>query len=130
MTILADEYFQDSISNYGYTPSQEDYLRAADLLAKVNALFPDCQLRSGHRTREKTEALIAAGYRATVGGQHEQSNAVDIADPHNTLDDGLDDDQLAAAGLYREDPRYTAGPSGWVHLQRVAPPSGHHTFIP
>lgn len=127
MTILSDEYFQDSITNYGYTPSQEDYLRCADLLAKVNALFPDCQLRSGHRTRDKTLALRAAGYKAAVGGQHEQSNAVDISDPDNQLDANLDDTLLADAELYREAPHAT--PS-WVHLQTVAPLSGKRTFEP
>jgi len=123
--ILSDEYFQDSIVNYAFTPTQDDYLKAADLLAKVNTLFPDCQLRSGHRTREKTLALIAAGYRAAVGGQHEQSNAVDVSDPDNALDDGLDDDKLTAAELYREAPHATLT---WCHLQRVPPKSGKRTF--
>lgn len=125
--ILVEEYYQDSISNYGYTPSSDDYIRAQDLLNLVNALFPDCQLRSGHRTREKTLALIAAGYRAAVGGQHEQSNAVDIADADNKLDANLDDTMLADAQLYREAPHAT--PS-WVHLQTVAPGSGKRTFEP
>ena len=125
--ILSDEYFQDSITNFDYTPSSEDYIRCADLLAKVNKLFPDCQLRSGHRTRAKTEALIAAGYRAALGGQHEQSNAVDISDPDNKLDANLDDTLLADAELYREAPHAT--PS-WVHLQTVPPGSGKRTFEP
>ena len=127
MAILVDEYFQDSISNFGYTPTGLDYICAQDLLDKVNALFPDCTLRSGHRTREKTLALIAAGYRAAVGGQHEQSNAVDISDNDNQLDANLDDTLLADAQLYREAPAYT---DTWLHLQSVAPASGHRTFIP
>ncbi len=125
--ITSDEYFQDSISNFGFIPTATDYTRAADLLDKVNALFPDCDLRSGHRTREKTLALISAGYRAAIGGQHEQSNAVDIADPFNSRDDGLDDAKLEAAQLYREAPEDT---ENWVHLQRVPPKSGKRTFIP
>ena len=87
MTILADEYFQDSISNFGYTPTDTDYERCDDLLTRVNALFAalgiPCECRSGHRTRAKTMQLIAAGDRAAVGGQHEQSNAVDVADNEN-----------------------------------------------
>ena len=125
--ILSDEYFQDSISNFGFTPSENDYTRCSDLLDKVNKLFPDCQLRSGHRTREKTLALIAAGYRAAVGGQHEQSNAVDIADNDNKLDQNLDDTELADAELWREAPHAT---NGWVHLQRVPPKSDKRTFDP
>ncbi len=125
--ILLDEYFQDSVVNYGFTPSQDDYLKAQDLLDKVNVLFPDCVLRSGHRTREKTLALIAAGYRAAVGGNHEHSTAVDISDPHNSCDDSLDDDKLEDACLYREAPHTTMG---WVHLSITPPKSGRRTFEP
>ncbi len=125
--ILLDEYFQDSVSNYGYEPSEEDRLRCQDLLDKVNALFPDCGLRSGHRTRAKTLALIAAGYRAAIDGEHEHSNAVDISDPDDSMDDDLDDEQLEDAELYREHPSST--PS-WVHAQTVPPKSGHRTFMP
>ncbi len=125
--ILLDEYFQDSISNYGYEPTREDRLRCQDLLDRVNILFPDCILRSGHRTREKTLALIAAGYRAAINGEHEHSNAVDLSDPDNEMDDGLDDAKLEEAQLYREDPSAT---EHWVHLQTVSPKSGHRTFMP
>ncbi len=125
--ILLDEYFQDSVVNYGYEPTEEDRIRCQDLLDKVNAMFPDADLRSGHRTREKTLALIAAGYRAAIGGQHEQSNAVDLADPFNARDDWLDDAKLEAGELYREAPEDT---NGWLHLQRVPPKSGHRTFKP
>ncbi len=125
--ILLDEYFQDSISNYNFTPTQEDYVCASDLLGKVNALYPDRDLRSGHRARAKTMALIASGHRAAIDGQHEHSNAVDIVDNDNARDAALDDAQLEAAKLYREDPNYT---DTWVHLQRVPPASGHRTFKP
>ena len=125
--ITSDEYFQDSISNFGFTPSEADYKSAADLLDKVNALFPDCQLRSGHRTREKTLALIAAGYRAALGGNHEKSLAVDVSDPLNLKDDALNDAILEEAGLWRETPHATPT---WCHLQSVPPKSGARTFQP
>lgn len=125
--IQLSEYFHDSVVNFGYIPTDEDNARASDLLTKVNALFPDCTLRSGHRTREKTLALIAAGYRASLGGKHEQCYAVDIADPDDQLDANLDDTILADAGLYREAPHATVS---WCHLQTVAPKSGHRTFEP
>lgn len=125
--ITVDEYFQDSICNYGFTPSTQDYTRASELLNRVNALFPDCQLRSGHRTRAKTEALIASGHRAALGGNHEESFAVDVSDPDNVRDNDLDDATLEGFDLYREHPLAT---DSWVHLQSVPPKSGHRTFYP
>lgn len=125
--ITSDEYFQDSISNFNFTPTTEDYTCAADLLDKVNALYPDCELRSGHRTMAKVEQLRAAGYRAALDSQHMHSNAVDIVDNDNSKDDALDDQQLENAQLYRESPDAT---DTWVHLQRVPPHSGHRTFNP
>ncbi len=125
--ILLDDYFQDSITNFNFTPTENDYTCASDLLDKVNALFPDCQLRSGHRTPEKVAALRAAGYKAALDSQHMHSNAVDISDPDNSKDVGLDDRQLEDAQLYREHPDAT---DTWVHLQRVPPKSGHRTFMP
>ena len=130
--ILAQEYFQDSISNFGYTPTDQDYERCDDLLTRVNALFADglglpCELRSGHRTRAKSRQLIASGYRAALGGQHEQSNAVDVADVGDHGDQQIDDGLLAQYGLYREAPSST---ESWVHLQTVAPKSGKRTFQP
>lgn len=130
--ILSDEYFQDSIVNYGFEPSQLDHERCDDLLTRVNALFSEalglpCELRSGHRTRAKTLSLIAAGYRAALGGNHELSLAVDVADPDNIADNDITDELLASYGLYREAPLST---DTWTHLQSVAPKSGHRTFIP
>lgn len=125
--ITSDEYFQDSITNYNFTPTTEDYTCAADLLDKVNALFPDCELRSGHRTLAKVLALRREGYRAALDSQHMHSNAVDIVDNDNSKDDNLDDEKLEAAALYREAPDAT---NTWVHLQRVPPKSGSRTFNP
>jgi hypothetical protein len=129
--ILTDEYFQDSIVNYGFKPNALDYERSDDLLTRVNAIFEalgyPCEIRSGHRTREKTLALIASGHRAAVGGNHEQSLAVDVADPTNMADADLSDELLEQYGLYRESPTATAS---WVHLQSVPPKSGRRTFNP
>lgn len=131
MTILADEYFQDSISNFGYTPTGEDYDRCDDLLTRVNAIFDylglPCELRSGHRTRAKSLALIAEGYRAALGGKHETSQAVDVADLGNRADELITDALLEQYDLYREAPHAT---DSWVHLQNVPPKSGKRTFEP
>lgn len=129
--ILAQEYFQDSESNFGYTVTQEDYERCDDLLTRVNALYEalglPCELRSGHRVPAKTEELIATGHRAARGGQHEQSRAVDVSDPSDYADKAVSDELLTSYGLYREAPTSTPG---WQHLQNVPPASGHRTFIP
>lgn len=140
MTILVDEYFEDSICNFAFAPATEDYTRASDLLDKVNGLLADLGLdrglRSGHRSRAKTLHLIAVGYRAAVGGTHEQSNGVDVDDTDNVLDalistfdedGGAGNALLERFGLYREDPADTPT---WCHLQRVPPVSMRRTYRP
>jgi len=125
--ISVDDYFKDSITNYDYTPSSEDWTKAQELLDKVNGLWPDAKLRSGHRTRQKTLDLIAKGYKAALNDAHENSNGVDVSDDDNSKDAALTDQALETAGLYREHPGYTPT---WVHLQQTPPGSGHRTFIP
>lgn len=129
--ILDDEYFQDSVVNFDYKPTALDHERVDDLLTRVNALLDEfgepLELRSGHRTRAKSLALIAAGYRAAVGGNHEKSLAIDIADPHDHLDAWLNDQRLESYGLWREHPADTIS---WVHVQTVPPKSGARTFKP
>lgn len=134
--ILLDEYFQDSICNYAFTPTMEDRVRCLDLLERVDKLvgdfmaetgLPEPAMTSGHRCRAKTLALIAGGARAAIDGQHEHSNAIDRADHDNHLDAWITDEKLEKYGLWREAPGAT--PS-WVHLQRVPPHSGNRTFFP
>lgn len=129
--ILFTEYFHDSRVNFGYNPTPLDYERCDDLLTRVNALYEalglPCELRSGHRVPTKTQELIASGHRAAKGGNHEQSLAVDVADPGNVADRELSDELLEQYGLYREEPEKT---DTWVHLQSVPPRSGHRTFVP
>jgi len=59
--------------------------------------------------------------------QHRHARAVDVYDPHNTLDTFISDTLLMRHGLYREAPGKTPG---WCHLQSVPPSSGRHTFLP
>jgi hypothetical protein len=129
--ILSDEYFHDSVVNYNYQPTPEDYASCDDLLTRVNALFEalglPCEVRSGHRVPAKTQALIDSGHAAAKGGKHETSQAVDVADNENDADKQISDELLASYGLWREAP--SATPS-WCHLQNVPPGSGHRTFIP
>lgn len=129
--ILFTEYFQDSRVNFGFTPSVEDNNCADDLLTRVNALYDalglPCELRSGHRVPAKTQELIDSGHRAAKGGKHETSQAVDVADNEEWADKEISDELLESYGLWREAPSATVG---WTHLQNIAPPSGHRTFIP
>lgn len=129
--ITLDEYFHDSVMNFAYLPTDTDRERADDLLTRVNALLEDFgemrDVRSGHRTRDKSLKLIAAGYKAALGGNHEKCFAVDVVDNDNDLDVYLTDEMLTSYGLYREHPDAT---DTWVHLQSVPPKSGNRTFVP
>lgn len=134
--ITADDYFRDSVDHYGFAPSEDELARVADLLDRVNRALADFSddsglpapgFTSGHRVRAKTEALIAAGYRAAVGGEHEKCNAIDIRDEYALVDQWFDDARLERYGLAREHPDSTPG---WCHLQRVLPASGRRTFYP
>lgn len=133
--ITTEDYFRDSRDNFGFVPSENDLSNAVDLLERVSALEEDfveaggnvLSMTSGHRCRAKTLDLIAKGYRAAVGGKHESSHAVDIADPDGLLDGWLDDEKLASYGLYRESPDATVK---WCHLQNVPPGSHSRTFKP
>lgn len=129
--ITVDDYFEDSVEHWNYTPTDHDKEQADDLLTRVNAMLDDFGeprgCNSGHRTRAKTDQLRSEGYGAVHNDAHERACGIDIADPDNDLDAWLDDTKLASYGLYREDPGHT---HGWVHVQNYAPGSGHRTFIP
>lgn len=133
--ITVQEYFHESVTKYGYSPTVQDNDRADDLLTRVSAIEDDWLAAghaelvqtSGHRTRQKTLDLIASGVRAALGGNHEKSLAIDIADPSGELDEWLTDEMLTSYGLWREAPPSTPG---WVHVQSVPPKSGHRTFFP
>lgn len=60
---------------------------------------------------------------------HKEGLAVDLYDPCGELDGWClrNLDQLAACGLYLEDPRHTPG---WCHLTIRAPKSGKRVFVP
>ena len=132
MTIQVEDYFRDSVDNWGFTPQEADTDAADNLLVRVNAMFDealqmDAALSSGHRTPAKTDELRKEGYGAVHNDAHEHATGVDVADPLGAADKAITDEMLTQYGLYREDPRWTVG---WVHLQTNAPGSGHHTFIP
>lgn len=148
--VTVEQYFADSVEHFDYEPTQVDRDRADDLLTRVGALEEEwvseggkaLELNSGHRTRQKSLKLIAAGYSAVLGGKHETSNGVDLGDADDSFDDwissfdvgdGAENPLLERFGLWREAPTSTSsrpGRSGWCHLQNVPPKSGRRTFFP
>lgn len=134
--ILLDEYFQDSITNYGYEPTETDNVRCLDLLERANKAvedymaetgMPEPPLNSGHRCRAKSELLIKEGYKAAINGEHEHADAIDLGDHGEHFESWWTNEKLEKYGLYREAPASTIG---WVHLQTVSPHSGNRTFNP
>lgn len=120
-------------------PTPEMHANATLLIARVLRLLREY-------TRLTKPALAAEGriYRPTitsgyrppldnhrVGGASKSNHltcaAVDLADPDNTLDAWLLQNQsvLAMCGLWLEHPESTPG---WVHLQCVPPASGKQVF--
>lgn len=81
---------------------------------------------------------LSSGYRPDyynkqAGGAtkspHLTCEAVDVLDSGGEFTKWCLDNltELAKAGLYMEDPKYTVG---WVHLQTRRPASGNRVFIP
>lgn len=58
---------------------------------------------------------------------HKQGMAVDVYDPHSSLDSWITDEILEEFDLYRENPTFTRG---WAHLSSKAPGSGRRTYNP
>lgn len=134
--IFVDDYFRDAVEHFGYTPTEDERVKALDLLERVNTAIadymgetglPEPQLTSGYRCRAKSEELIAHGYKAAINGHHEHAEAVDVSDGGEHFESWWTDEKLEKYGLYREAPASTIG---WVHLQNVPPNSQHRTFNP
>lgn len=119
MTITIEQY-------YG-----EQGQKAKNLLAHVNPLLD--KARADGLAIPEGVSGEHGGFRlqdCTIGAQyssHKDSQAIDIPDPNNHLDDWLTDAILEEYGLYREHPYSTIG---WCHLTTKAPASGHRTFVP
>ncbi len=118
------------------TPERKANARA--LLIEVNNLLEDARddgivVPVNPVTHSQVSGNTLGGFRpqhAATGAPHsahKEGRAVDVYDPHEKLENWLDDDTLEAFGLYRESPEAT---KGWVHLTDRSPPSGHRTFIP
>lgn len=111
---------------------------ADDLLDKINALLYAYE-RDGRKvpinpnTGTQISGTSFGGFRpqscpqGAPDSSHKIGKGVDVYDPQGKLDAWLNDDILAAFGLYREHPDAT---DTWCHLTTRAPHSGHRTFFP
>lgn len=91
----------------------------------------------------RTGTMVSSGWRppainaATPGASatslHMQCRAIDIHDHDGSLGRWAKanaDTVLRDLVLWIEDPAYTRGPPGWLHVQDKAPASGRRVFIP
>lgn len=112
----------------------DDYLRECAHLGVYNwPVDPD----TGTHISGSKGGSGDGGYRGvdsktgTAKSMHRIGNAIDIFDPEQLLakytDTPIGREHLISAGLFIEHPRWTPG---WLHVQSVAPRSGHRVFIP
>ena len=118
--IDAAAFWKGRDTEYAEELTDEIRRNAEVTLAKVNELLERSgfksidSLNSGWRPRAVNEATSNAG----AASRHITGQAVDLPDVDRTLAtwcvDNVDD--LAAVGLWMEDPRWTPT---WVHLQEI-----------
>ena len=136
--ILVDDYFGPWRNHPDVT--DERLNNALVLLDKVNALLEEAfldgiDLDINPATGSYVSGKTYGGFRpqdcpqGAPQSSHKQGMAVDIYDPHNTLDEWCfkHQDRLAHHNLYMESP--TATPK-WLHLTTRAPKSLKRVFMP
>ena len=116
----------------------DEYLRATDLLMKVNRLIgiapfqiPNCPNTGTQISGSKNGAgdggfRLSASTTGAARSSHKEARAVDVYDPLNKLDEWITDAILTDVGLYRETPSATPN---WCHLTTRKPSSGNRTFM-
>lgn len=120
--------------------TQDRLENISDLVPSVNALLSiasgaGVSLPINPKTGTQVSGEQYGGFRpqsCRIGAPksaHKEGLAVDLYDPCGELDGWClrNLDQLAACGLYLEDPRHTPG---WAHLTIRAPKSGKRVFVP
>ena len=129
----------DVIGPWQHSPDLTDDRRdnINDLVPAVNALLVlvDVPLTKNPQLGTQVAGSLYGGFRpqsCSIGAPksaHKEGLAVDLYDPAGELDGWClrNLDQLAACGLYLEDPRHTPG---WCHLTIRAPKSGKRVFVP
>lgn len=129
----------DIIGPWQHSPdlTEERRENINDLVPAVNALLAhvDVPMVSNPQLGTLVAGSLYGGFRpqsCRIGAPksaHKEGLAVDLYDPCGELDGWClrNLDQLAACGLYLEDPRHTPG---WAHLTIRAPKSGKRVFVP
>jgi len=134
--ISIDQYFGAFIHHHEVTEEIMD--NASNLLDHVDKLMAYAiedmlTIPVNPDTNSQVSGREYGGFRPSdcpIGAKtsaHKTGLAVDIYDPHNTLDEWITDEMLEECGLYREAPSSTPH---WTHLSVRRPPSGHRTFQP
>ena len=134
--ISLSDYFGPHQECEDATPERHEAAEA--MLTKVNALLTEAeQFGVALEMNPSTHTLISGqtfgGFRpqsCSVGAahsSHKEGRAVDVYDPHGSLDRWISDLILEKHDLYREHPADT---NGWCHLSDKAPASGKRTFHP
>ena len=125
ITIL--EFLMSRVTEDKLTPEQLSNMNI--LLPKANALlakfgeFRKCN--SGFRTLEDQQRINPGA----IHSKHLLGAAIDLEDADGKLKQFIinNPDILVELDLYQEAPEST---KTWVHIQCIAPKSGHHVFIP
>lgn len=118
--------------------TDERHQAAKAMLDRVNELLIDAESHGVElEMNPKTGSLVSGqtfgGFRpqdcpqGAPHSSHKEGRAVDVYDPHGSLDRWVSDLILEKHDLYREHPADT---NGWCHLSDKAPGSGKRTFHP
>jgi hypothetical protein len=127
--ITLAQYFMGREHSHANELSETLRSNAEQTLARVNALVARagvaCAVSSGWRPR----AVNATIPNASPRSRHISCEAVDLADPDDSLDAWCmaNLSVLEVLGLWLEHPAATPG---WCHLQTVPPASGRRVFEP
>lgn len=127
-------------SQYFINREASNDIRAAAIyfLLKVNKLLEAANdagvdIPINPKTGSQISGTTEGGFRLCTCTQgapnssHREGRGVDLYDPHNALDNWLDDAKLEQYGLFREHPDATPL---WCHLTDRPPHSGKRTFLP
>ena len=131
--ITEHAYWMDRDSLYRLEWTELIQKNGRKTAASVNKLLAmaeaDGIIRSAVTSGWRPASVNDATANAAKSSKHLLALACDIADPGRGLAAWCitHQNELAACGLWMEDPRWT---DGWVHLQIVPPASGKRVFIP
>lgn len=152
MSITSKDYFMGRDVEFAGQLTAAIRANAEEVVVKVNRLL-ELASRDGISpgTDQYTGTAVASGWRppavnartqnSATGSKHLTAQAVDLQDtPDRDLAQwclGHERD-LVLLGLWMERPQWCAGsivegklvPDPWVHLQVVAPGSGHRCYVP